>query len=505
MFRYLVILLVVFLSPVVAFANVDIVYVMCNPVGSDVDGEYIEIKNSGSNSIDLTGWKLNDGSNHNINIPPKNGGKGSIVISPNSNAILANKADKVSVSSATIIDTVMSLSNSGDTVKLIDADGVEVASVTYTKDQVVEGGSCINSSGAPLGLSNGSSVNNSTVTTNENITYRTVEIQPPQEIHIRPLPDVESLLGGTISISPEVYDAIGKTTDASCEVTFGDGSIGRSCNISHVYEYPGEYIVRLSVSSSSLHDSTQFKVKIVEPKLYAIVGENKEYVELHNYAVNDVELNGWSLQIGYRRFDIPDGTLISANSSIKIPQSIMKFNIKRTGGKVELRNVFNKTVAYTKPIEDTVTTVVQSNTATQADKPIVTKTIVTNLVENKSILKSKTAVKPSTRSIIGMPLDNIKQSSAHKDNNANIKDLIKQHTVIIQNNNQRQVASSNTAIRARLSRENSEYIKWLLAVGAIILLGLVPLLIGKDSNVNNNKTNALLEDDSVDFTITEVT
>lgn len=106
--------------------------------GTDDDHEWIEIKNISGQSIDLTGWKFNDGSNHLLNAPPKNGGRGSLILSPGGFAILADNAS-VFLSDhpgfgGTLIDTVMSLNNTSEILKILNADGQVINEVSYTKE-----------------------------------------------------------------------------------------------------------------------------------------------------------------------------------------------------------------------------------------------------------------------------------------------------------------------------------------------------------------------------------
>jgi len=111
--------------------------------GTDDDHEWIEIKNISGQSIDLTGWKFNDGSNHLLNAPPKNGGQGSLILSPGGFAILADNAS-VFLSDhpgfgGILIDTVMSLNNTSEILKILNADGQVIDEVSYTKEMGAAG------------------------------------------------------------------------------------------------------------------------------------------------------------------------------------------------------------------------------------------------------------------------------------------------------------------------------------------------------------------------------
>ena len=64
--------------------------IMYNLEGVDNPHEWVEIYNASNGSVDLTGWRFNDGKNHKLNPPPEKGWQGSIIIQPDEYAILAS-------------------------------------------------------------------------------------------------------------------------------------------------------------------------------------------------------------------------------------------------------------------------------------------------------------------------------------------------------------------------------------------------------------------------------
>ncbi len=117
-------------------AQVVINEIMYDLKGSDEDREWVEIYNNSGESVDLTGWKFNDGSNHILNIPPQNSGQGSIILNAGSYAILADNA-AVFLSehqgfSGTVIDSSFSLKNTGAVLKIINKNKAEVDNVSYS-------------------------------------------------------------------------------------------------------------------------------------------------------------------------------------------------------------------------------------------------------------------------------------------------------------------------------------------------------------------------------------
>jgi len=151
MFKRLIIFLIFFISiffnyRVIAAGPIIINEVMYDLPGTDDKHEWIEIKNISASEIDLTGWKFFDGdgtTNHGLNEPPKNGGQGSLVIPANGYAILSG--DAVTFLSdhpgfgGILIDTVMSLGNTSDVLRIINNEGTIIDEVLYSKEMGAAG------------------------------------------------------------------------------------------------------------------------------------------------------------------------------------------------------------------------------------------------------------------------------------------------------------------------------------------------------------------------------
>lgn len=97
--------------------------IMYNPAGSDADAEWVEIYNNGPSAAEIiTGsgansWRFNDGTNHALILI-----QGAAVLTAQTAAVLASDAEtflqKYPQYSGTLFDTVMSLNNTSDTLKL---------------------------------------------------------------------------------------------------------------------------------------------------------------------------------------------------------------------------------------------------------------------------------------------------------------------------------------------------------------------------------------------------
>jgi hypothetical protein len=151
MFKRLIIFLIFFISiffnyRVIAAGPIIINEVMYSPDGPDAGHEWVEIKNISSNSIDLTKWKFFDGDgtiNHSLVISPERGGQGSLIILAGGFAILTNDAPIFLTDhpgfGGTVIDTVMSLKNDFDTLRIINNEGTIIDEVLYSKEMGAAG------------------------------------------------------------------------------------------------------------------------------------------------------------------------------------------------------------------------------------------------------------------------------------------------------------------------------------------------------------------------------
>jgi hypothetical protein len=116
----------------VAWASMTITEVMYNPAGSDTGREWVELYNSGSESVEMgagqKGWRIHDGANHvfadAVVVPPG----GFVLVTSNLATFRAQYGNTLSV-----VKSALSLNNTSGTLSLVDADGKTVDTVSYTK------------------------------------------------------------------------------------------------------------------------------------------------------------------------------------------------------------------------------------------------------------------------------------------------------------------------------------------------------------------------------------
>ncbi len=353
--------------------NVVINEIMYDLPGIDTDHEWIEILNISDTEIDLTNWKFNDGSNHNLNEPPKNGGQGLLKISAGEYTILTGDATTFLTDhpgfSGTVIDTVMSLKNTNATLKILDLENNEIDSIAYesiwgangdwktlekidsqgTNTQnnwqisVLDGGTpgILNSSGAEIVLED-----NGEETSIESTTSGVPIIpvnQPPVAYagtDITALINQEIIFDGSLS-SDSNNDAL------TYFWNFGDGATDIEQISKHTYLYPGQYIISLLVDDGEFSDLDIITINIYNKSI--IISEflpdpegtdaENEWIELYNQSNQIANLSNWQLddqEEGSLPFIFPANSLIGPNQFLVLIRSITKIALNNDNDQVRL-------------------------------------------------------------------------------------------------------------------------------------------------------------------------
>ncbi|MCE9541563.1 lamin tail domain-containing protein [Candidatus Kaiserbacteria bacterium] len=323
--------------------------------GTDTDQEYVELYNSGSASVDLTGWKVNDGSNHTLNAPPKNGGTGSLTIAPGGYVLIVDNATNFLAShpglAGIVIDAVLSLSNTGATVSILDSGGTAVDSVSYTKDQGANGDgnslqrssgiwiaaaptpNTVNASGASTASQSDAQTSSSTApqtpAKNES-TQTTVSsyVAPPSaEIFADGGTDRSVVVGADTEFRGRAYN---RSQDIVENVrfnwNFGDGTTAEGVAVMHHFDYPGRYAVFLTIAQNVSAASDKIVVT-AEPANLAFIVNSDASVSITNNAGRDIDISKWIISSFGRDFVFPDGTDILAGETLRIAQSHLGFTV----------------------------------------------------------------------------------------------------------------------------------------------------------------------------------
>lgn len=228
-----------------ASAQIIINEIMYDLPGADDKHEWIELYNNGTDQVDLTEWKINDGANHVLNAPPEKGSRGSLTMPAQSFLILADDAQTVISDhpefSGSVIDTVFDLGNTSAVLKLLDKEGNEINSVSYDK--------AIGANGNGKTLEWDSSQFKESYSDSGTLGYINSVLNSA----------APSLPAGQTSASPEPSDAPSKTPSAT----------------------PSPIILSNQVLINEFFPAP--------PK------DQEEWVELYNFGEEEINLDGWKI------------------------------------------------------------------------------------------------------------------------------------------------------------------------------------------------------------------
>lgn len=341
----------------------EVMYDVSSEIGGDADREWIEIYNNGSEEADLTGWKFNDGSNHNLNIPPLGGGQGSIIIPAGSYAVISGSASTfLSLFpgfSGSVIDTVMSLKNDEDTLKILKSDGSIASEFSYTSEMGASG------DGKSLQRkSNGewkADIPTAGRSANEDISVSSNEIaqiggaggepviskaspknssKPKEEEPQKLVTEIVSKSIIPVGLESRFET---KTTGFAKESlrygkwiwNMGDGMTFEKTSpepFYYTYEYPGEYVLTLEYypnfysDTPSATDEVLVKAFVMDITFSVIENSDNKFVAIKNNTSYEVNIGKFIVKgSNGKLFVIPQGTKIFPNKTLVIPPKVSGF------------------------------------------------------------------------------------------------------------------------------------------------------------------------------------
>jgi len=347
-------LLPIILSPFVVRAEISVTEIMYDHSGADTDLEWVEYYNSGGDTVSLSGWKFNDGANHTLNNPPMNGGMGSLEIGPGEYIVLAGNANvflgEFTSFAGTLIDTVMSLTNTTDTISLIDDTDSTASTYTYNAESGGAGdGTSLSKiggiwkSGTPTpGKINSESVvddnpddggegSESTTSTELGTEEAEIEAFIPPEFAVEILSDIIIVSGVASTFDVYLKNAEGEEIRGGQFVwNMGDGTeyfYKPAKEFEHVYQYPGEYVILLEYYRNGgleKEDTDRLVVKVVNALVTAKILDGG-VVEVANTSAYEQDLSGWILTTEMISYKFPKNSVLLAGKQITLSPRVTHF------------------------------------------------------------------------------------------------------------------------------------------------------------------------------------
>ncbi len=345
--------------------GLEISEIMYDPSGTDTNREWIEVHNTGSDSIDLANhFLLTDGlSSSRHTLTPVGS---SIIVSGHYAVIVqdvnAFKTDYPSYTGLLFDSSWSGLTASvGKTIAIIDNDGAVLDQVTYDPSiggandgnslQKSAQGTWVSSLPNPNGaVQNGDAVSTETDTGTSNggtnssgissaVPTAVLKIVQPKVIPPRIDFTIPKIATTGIPISVE-YTVYGANDDirfyGSTHIAFGDGTeYGGSAKdeTTHTYEFPGTYIVKLDYRSNPYMPkpdlTTRVTVIVSHPTVVISSITSTGSIQLQNTSTDESDISGWILTSVVddkkTQFSIPEGTILAPEARMQLPASIVGF------------------------------------------------------------------------------------------------------------------------------------------------------------------------------------
>ncbi len=335
--------------PKMSLAALSVNEIMYDPPGSDTNHEWIEIVNDGDVPIDISGWKLFEGTSNHALISVL----GSTTIPAHGFAVIADNATTFQTDWPTfggvLFDSVFSLANSGETFSLKDSSGAVINEVTYTSASGANGDgeslvgadavwvAAIATPGAinvppneenPADEQDDENENGNNTTNTENETQQnsggaasTPKAQKTITAKIG-IPVGTILYDSSITLSAEIIGIDGVPVKHGYIVwNFGDGEGLTTINtnpVMHIYNYPGRYVVQI-IYYENIYDrepkvTSRTTITVTPPKIE--FSDNGLTFSLKNSGKTEIDISFWKIQSADYHFIFPEGTYLLASGLI---------------------------------------------------------------------------------------------------------------------------------------------------------------------------------------------
>ena len=354
-------ILCLFILPLTSQAQVLISEVAWMGTDADANNEWIELYNLSGSPTDLAGWTLGDGGSLSISL--------SGTLSPHGVGVLERTNDDTLPGTAFLIYSG-ALANTGGTLTLRNGEGTvsdeAVGGTDWTgiggnnnppkmTAQRTRTGTWVTALPTP-GADNAQE--NATTTTEEttNTTSDTTTVitrssggssSPRKAVVVEDEPFTLSVVAPhTAYVNQEIGieaipKGVGKTVASSLSYTwnFGDTYTGEGKKNTHIFEYPGEYIVIVEAEFGKEKAQARQEIVVLPVTLSISRMENGDVV-LKNNSKQEVDLGGFTLQ-GLGAFVFPKLTLLKAGGTLTV--SAKRITAQR-GSSVALYDVLGTTV-----------------------------------------------------------------------------------------------------------------------------------------------------------------
>ncbi len=386
----IVLLLLLFLIPTISLAQLHFTEIMYDAEGSDTNKEFIEIKNSSNNSINLEGYRLFE---NNGNRRLSAGFGNDFILPANSYGLLVKNPEEFKIFYPNfygfILKSSFSLKNTvGELIELRDADGNILDALTYNPDSGGKNGDTLSlfnnvwkngistpgvknieknindtsdniSSNTNEGENQKSDTNNSIPKINRSYVEITDMFEGKKKLHAE-IDAIKTIMtGAKFELVGRAYGLTGvEIKGVDFLWNLGDGTRDRGQKITHEYYFTGEHLISLIVKSGGFTSPTvKQKITVVAPPIkISQVDFEQNFIEIKNNHNQILNIQDWILMVDGEKFIIPKNTYILENGNIKFSQKNTHLQIKPEYRIFLLYPNHKKFQEYKKPVENLIPT-----------------------------------------------------------------------------------------------------------------------------------------------------
>lgn len=326
------------LVPGFAHAAVRISEVAWMGSAASSNAEWIELANTGSTAVDLTGWQLKSSSGApEVTLAGTVSANGFFLLERTSDdAVPGVAADQIYTGSLPNGGTVLSLMDGSGTV-LDTADGSDswaaLGGDNITKDTAQRTNSgWVTAAPTPRAAtvaSQATAPSQDVATTPERTeaparVVTTTYVPPPLgDLTVSLQSPADTLyLDVPLRFSARVQTKSG-SSDSAAEVvwSFGDGSSAVGSVVTKTYRYAGTYVVKVRAQDGSARGESDVVVTVSKARvrIAAVTGDG---ITIANDMDNRIDLSQWELFSGAGMFRVPSGTTLLPKSATLFPYTI---------------------------------------------------------------------------------------------------------------------------------------------------------------------------------------
>lgn len=300
-----------------------------NPPGSDA-GEFIEIKNIASSTINLTGWKIAD---------PQTTYSLTGTLAAGALLVIERAASGIALNNTT-----------AEIVRLYQPDGAIASEVSY--ESAPEDQSYSRGQDGQLHWTEEATKGEPNLIVNTDSVNLIWKIAAPFAAAIN---------------EPKTFDATGTADPRGGAISFlwnfGDGALAEGTRVTHVFATSGVFSItvfatstqgtvgkkQLTVRAGSSAALGLGEIGISEIFVNPIGADGNEFIELYNSGSSSVPLGGWKLRNKSEKiFTIPDQTELRPRQALVFYRLVTRLALDNGGDRVALLSPYDETVDLVK-------------------------------------------------------------------------------------------------------------------------------------------------------------